>query len=911
VTFVQAVGGAVAVVAGVFMTRFIGQASSGSCSLGRIFFEDSRIIMARSLFTNCAAESLTDSSLGSSSVFGGAFALLHSPQVSNFEIGLLMPTKTPAVTGFNLTVLVSKSSFILCSASSNASSGFLGEANGRGGSVYTNSISLTNFNVTESTFSSNRVTVAGGVTGLPSFSSGGALAVEAGAPNVSSVAISFSDFLNCTVQGANISSMAVRGGAIHVSRATNISVINVTFAACSVSDAVSGAVVSGGSSMTAVVSGGLSVIDCVFDASGGQDTSETSTGLLVLARNSSRASVNMSRCRFIATTVVLLVRCVDEDGARSIDSCVGPNIVFGNSHAVQVSPQPQEKEFIASGSNLMSFQNPESISFTGSRMRCALSQFAAFKEQSITDITSSSSITDYSCRPCQPFQISLAATEVSLQELSNAKNVDRCFPVSNSSVTSGCPFAIADCTTFVRVSIGFWTNILDSGELEEKSRRCPRGYCGCISPSQGACPLPPPISIDRNSDPLCNGNRTGKLCGGCRPDFTQSLDDRSCVSNEDCRRNLWWVWTLSILGFAAYSLYIVVSCHKMNDGAFSCLVFYFQMSSFADNSGESNALATIIEYSQARSIAALFSGTCYAPSLSAYNATALKLIGPLFVLVFAVAWTWIIHKLQPRLQQRSIDISVSFSGSVAVAILFVFSNVTSIVCALVECTSYSGSDGVVFIDGTVPCKDSKWAGLVFIAALLFLFPAVFAAALHLNKLPQSARDALCAKFTAPMFYWGAATLAFRLLISFTQFLRVDFPNLLALVRLLLSTGALMLLMNLRPYVHDCTFWVDATCYACLIAQFGLQVFSADREFLGVAQSLGQQTFLRDVSISSTVFRRDHCALFSCCRLYVYMFLPLQVCARRCFCYGTAGLQVSFRKRVEGNLQTHCRACAKN
>jgi hypothetical protein len=169
----------------------------------------------------------------------------------------------------------------------------------------------------------------------------------------------------------------------------------------------------------------------------------------------------------------------------------------------------------------------------------------------------------------------------------------------------------------------------------------------------------------------------------------------------------------------------------------------------------------------------------------------------------------------------------------------------------------------------VPCKDSTWAGLVFIAALLFLSPAVFAAALYLKMLPQSAQDALCAKFTAPMFYWGAVTMAFRLLISFSQFLRVDFPNLLAFLRLSLSTGMLMLLMSLRPYVHDCTFWVDVTCYACLIAQFGLQAFSADREFLGVAQSLDQQAFLSDVSISSAVFRQDRCALFLCCRLYVF------------------------------------------
>jgi hypothetical protein len=236
--------------------------------------------------------------------------------------------------------------------------------------------------------------------------------------------------------------------------------------------------------------------------------------------------------------------------------------------------------------------------------------------------------------------------------------------------------------------------------------------------TQGACLLPPLISIDRNRDPLCNGNRVGKLCGGCPPDFTQSMDDMTCISNAACSENLWWVWTLSILGFAAYSLYIVLSCSKRADGALACLVFYFQMSSFLADGNESDGLVTILEFAQVHSVAAMYRDACYAPSMSAYNATAFKLIGPLLMLLFAVAWTWIIQKLQPRLQQRNIDLSVSYSGTLAVTVLFVFSNVTSVVFTLVECSSYSGPDAVVFIDGTVPCLDSNWHGLIVVVVLL-------------------------------------------------------------------------------------------------------------------------------------------------------------------------------------------------
>jgi hypothetical protein len=856
VTRVQAIGGAVAVVVSSYITNFIGPVSSGPVSFGRISVQDSFVEISRNRVTNCTAASLTESSLGTSSVVGGAFAILHSPQVSNFRQGLLLSSVgVHGASGSNVTVLISKSHFLQCSVFSNSSSGRLGEANGGGGAVYAKSAALTNFSVTESTFNGSTVTVASGTTGFPSFSSGGALAVEAGDSKLSSVAISSCRFFNCTVQGANISNMGVFGGAAHVFRAGRISVVRTNFTNCSVIDAVIGEVISGGSAMSAVVTSNMSVRDCNFDASGGRDESQTSTGLLVLARNSSNAHASVSLCEFISSTVVLSVQCVGDDGVRRLaGSCVGPNMALTRSIIRQL-PSQAYSGFNATGSDLIAFQNHDSVLFTGSRMYCALPQFAAFK----TEIRRSSS-TVYSCNPCPPFRISLSATAVSLEELSIARNVDRCFPVSpNAPSLSVCPFAISTCTTFVFVIAGFWTNVSESGALNP-AVRCPPGYCGCINVTAGACLLPTLISIDRNRDPLCNGNRVGKLCGGCPPNFTQSLDDRSCTSNEACSNNLWWVWTVSILGFAVYSLYIVVSCRRSADGAFSCVVLYFQMSSFAEIFGgntderERDALATILEFSQVHSVAAMYRDACYAPSMSAYNATAFKLIGPLLMLLFAVAWTWIIQKLQPRLQQRNIDLSVSYSGTLAVTVLFLFSNVSNVVFTLVECSSYSSSDAVVFIDGTVPCKDTKWGVLVFVAALLFLFPVAFAAALRLKKRFRTARDAVSGKYSGPMYYWGSVTLSFRLLISAAQFLRVDYPNALAFTRMLMSVGVFSLLLYKRPYVHERAFWVDVACYVCLIAQFGLQTFATTRDFLGVAESSDRERFFRAVVTLSSVIR---------------------------------------------------------
>ena len=229
--------------------------------------------------------------------------------------------------------------------------------------------------------------------------------------------------------------------------------------------------------------------------------------------------------------------------------------------------------------------------------------------------------------------LSLTASAVPLQVLSVSRNTDCCFPASTRSAVSVCPFAVLDCTTFVNVTSGFWTNISESGGLGD-GLRCPVGYCGCKN--SRVCSLPPAISINRNRDPLCNRNRTGKLCGGCLPNFTQSMDEMTCITNEECSRNLWWVWLLSIIGFVLYSLYIVVSIWKLENGI-ACLLFYFQMSSFATDSVESNGLVSFLEYAQLNSVMALYEGACYAPNMSAYNSTAFRLLGPLLVLLFAVA----------------------------------------------------------------------------------------------------------------------------------------------------------------------------------------------------------------------------------------------------------------------------------
>jgi len=284
-------------------------------------------------------------------------------------------------------------------------------------------------------------------------------------------------------------------------------------------------------------------------------------------------------------------------------------------------------------------------------------------------------------------------------------------------------------------------------------------------------------------------------------------------------------------------------------------LFYSQISSFASvSAGSSSYLIKLFELSQLQSVTVVDGAACYAPDMSSYDVTVAKLVGPLFVLFFSVTWTWVLRALQPQLLLRNIRISVSYSGTLMASILFSFSVVSQVVFTLVECTQYDET-GVVFIDGTVPCYNRVWKGLMVIVVLLCLFPVLFFASLKMNKLSENARAVVCRNFTQPAYYWSAVTLGFRLLISIMQFLQVRHPNLLAFIRMLLSTSMLVLHTHTRPYRLTHAFWIDVVCYLCLSAQFGLQMMFAEHDFLAVIPTNNQEEQFYGAIVSLSSFFR--------------------------------------------------------
>jgi hypothetical protein len=888
----QALGGSVAIAVGGFLLNSVGPISSTSSIAGQVSVQDSHIAAIENHLVDCAAESLTGGitsiSFGASSAFGGAFAILHAPQITVLKNGLQLLPAAIDLVGFNFTVVVLKSIFARCSATSVSKAGRSAQVDAVGGAVCARSVAFSNFSVIDSHFSDSVVKVGAGAGALPSHSSGGAVAVEFNASDYSVAVFASCSFVNCTARGADSSSTAVTGGAISVSLAASVTIMDSKFIDCKIQGALSvqsnEVGVSGGAGVSLSRSKNAVVHFCVFDASDGQDDSTTSTGLAVFAASSSYSQTYLKGTSFRSSAVIFTVRCVSDDGFYFVRCPMnGPHVSVSNSNIVQLTPNTDA--FIFIGSSLMSFDPLISPMFTRFGLNCSLPNFAVFKDQS--PISAAISLVVFSCKACRQFDISLSANEVWLEQIMDSRNATNCFRISDES---DCPYGIKRCQTFVDVEQGFWTNFSESGKLLRASR-CPDRYCGCDS-SKDACLLSPLLAASHVADSLCSGYRSGVLCGGCRENFTHSMNGYSCVSNDDCLRSLGWVWTLSVIGFVIYSIYIVITSVRKNVGFFSCVLFYGQMSSFArippvvnEQADNSEIASWFSKSSQFSPILSAYQNSCYGPSMGAYEATAAQLIGPLIVFLSSMLLIFpaklLLKKFHHFFRKRKLDVTISFQTTLMNVFLMLFSRVSSIVFQLITCQD-TGQGNVVFIDGTKSCSGAAYNSLVFVAAMLSLGPLLIWAGLKFNKIPTQVRAVMCSPYTDAANYWAVLALLFRFTVSVLSATVRQFPSLSAMVLTMCTVCMLLLLQSKRPYVELRTYYMDFFGYLCLIVQFFLQSLAGASDSLGL--SLNQNSrFFETVRNASAASATVQCVFLFACYCSTRTF-------SHAFCSGTCRLQ---------------------
>jgi hypothetical protein len=462
------------------------------------------------------------------------------------------------------------------------------------------------------------------------------------------------------------------------------------------------------------------------------------------------------------------------------------------------------------------------------------------------------------CSPCaKAFSIAMASRSMNLSKFSSyavqSRISESCRPLILKSLDSlsdqeqQCPFGVSFCSTIAIITVGFWTNFPTDGSISY-SIRCPSNYCGCRNIpgySQPTCRIFPPFSVEyQPDDALCSNNRTGILCGACKLNYTQSLNGYSCVPNDVCSEALPWVWALTVIGYIVFSVYIVITSMTINSGFITCVLFYGQLASFASlpsqlvpESEKSEISLWFSKVSQFGSILAFYNDSCYGLGMGAYEAMAAQLIGPVIVLSVTLPLTYaaklLLLRLTHFLQRHSINISISYGATIINVLLLVFSSVLSVVFQLITCQEL-GTESVVFIDGTKKCDGPLHSGLIAVAALLSFVPAVFFILLKRNIIPATVKVIVCSAYTDSRYYWSAIALFFRFLMTVVFATAREFPSVTSLALLVCSVFMLVLLIMMRPYAEQRSYYMDVFCYMCLTVQFALQVLVRTSESLGFA-----------------------------------------------------------------------------
>jgi len=111
-----------------------------------------------------------------------------------------------------------------------------------------------------------------------------------------------------------------------------------------------------------------------------------------------------------------------------------------------------------------------------------------------------------------------------------------------------CPFG-GNCSSGIAAKPQFWGFPLlpDHGFINFQN--CPIGYC-CPTKSI-SCPYDNKHYLSSG----CSGNRTGFLCGECKPGFTETLFSPECRANDFCTD--YWFWPVALLYSLAFALFLL------------------------------------------------------------------------------------------------------------------------------------------------------------------------------------------------------------------------------------------------------------------------------------------------------------------------------------------------------------------
>jgi hypothetical protein len=859
-------GGGISVAVGAYSYSRVGSSNVSGLLISSCTFELFKVSCA-----HCSSNSSTSGFSNEAFSFGGAVS-------ASFESYAYPRSSTTSVA----VTLSSNFMFLSCNfsisiASSSSSSCSPGGSSAAGGAVFV-SVGSADVAISSSVVSDSHVQTRCAAPSSQTHSLGGGVSIF----RAGNVVLNVTNVTFCRASGVRQAiNVLVGGGGIFVQDAESVALQSSFVSACSIDDAFSVRVLPCGGGAI-----GITNVPAVqISSSKVYNNSDSSlSGAILLQQLNEQAGmvVNITNGSFLSSdpsiSLLLPVLKISCGSNCSVEQQQRVRLNVMDSTILAETPSDQRYPSAA----VMVLPRRSKLSAVNSYLRCNFSGLGSIAALSRSDADQML----VTCAPCEkPFHV--ARTSQSTMNLSSfsafaaeTEAGDSCRPISKSTGLQSCPYGISTCSTVTDITVGFWTSFAADGSVGNATR-CPSNYCGCrndLSYANSTCQLYPPFAVEyQPDDALCSGNRTGKLCGGCKQNFTQSLNGHSCVHNEICSKTMPLVWTVTVVGYFVYAVYILITSMQTSSGLITCVLFYGQLSSFAslpsqfvDDSEKSELSAWFSKVAQFSSIMSLYDKSCYGLDMGAYEATAAQLCGPAIVLSATLLLTAAAKRLLLRvanfLQKHNFDVEISFGATMINVLLLLFSSVSSVIFQLITCQEV-GLENVVFIDGTRKCEGHLHNVLVAVAVLLSVIPAAFWALLKFNKIPAALKAIVCSAYSNSRYYWGAASLLFRFLMTVIFSTSRHFPSITALALLICTVFMFAFLIMLRPYVEQRTYYMDIFCYICLIVQFALQGIVRASESLGVAvtEANSFHPVLRDAARASNALRCVCLHLFSCVR----------------------------------------------
>jgi hypothetical protein len=445
----------------------------------------------------------------------------------------------------------------------------------------------------------------------------------------------------------------------------------------------------------------------------------------------------------------------------------------------------------------------------------------------------------YACRACQsdkynPTPPMLGGSSTAAED----RFIGTCEP---------CPYGSrCEGGTFVATR-GFWGSSSD-GVLS--ASRCPAGYC---------CAKDPCDSIDG-----CVGNRSGVLCGGCAPGFTQTIGSTTCRVTAECGgADAAWFVPGAVLLAALFALYARKSQPRARNGwplnAVNPTVYFYQMAQLLPvATTEAHATLALLGglFNMQLSMAGANGFACPFVALTTLQAIEMHFAVPA-VVVALLALGYGVEVWQQRTasekqaagRRSSSSPWLDYQIATVKAAMLAFSTLLITTFQLLHCTNVGGAR-VVFRAATQAC--GAWQAPFYALAIALLLPmaaaltvaAGISAASKLPALPA----ALCAMVRAPYredcWHWEAVLALHRLcVVAIYSLVSSANSAVAAVLQTLVCVAALMVHQTFQPFSEVSANRAQTALLSCLVVVALSNVPQAVLDTNAVAESAHAKAFV--------------------------------------------------------------------